>query len=141
MYEFAGCVVEEDPQVSEGAEQQLAALAKVLAQKPKLLLLDEPTKGLDAAAKENMIKVLRSLRDSGVTVVTVTHDVEFAAGCADRCALFFNGRAVSVGTPAEFFPENSFYTTAAVRMTRGMASGVVTVSDVAEVCRMAGEGL
>ena len=124
-----------------GGEQQLAALAKVLAQKPKLLLLDEPTKGLDAAAKENMIKVLRSLRDSGVTVVTVTHDVEFAAGCADRCALFFNGRAVSVGTPAEFFPENSFYTTAAVRMTRGMADGVVTVSDAAEVCRMAGEGV
>lgn len=124
-----------------GGEQQLAALAKVLAQKPKLLLLDEPTKGLDAAAKQQMIKVLRSLRESGVTIVTVTHDVEFAAGCADRCAMFFNGRTVSSGTPAEFFPENSFYTTAAVRMTRGMALGVVTVEDAAEVCRMAGEGV
>lgn len=122
-----------------GGEQQLAALAKVLAQKPKLLLLDEPTKGLDAAAKQGIIKVLRSLRDSGVTVVTVTHDVEFAAGCADRCAMFFNGRVVSVGTPAEFFPENSFYTTAAVRMTRGLCTAAVTVEDAAELCRMAKE--
>lgn len=122
-----------------GGEQQLAALAKVLAAKPKLLLLDEPTKGLDAAAKLNIIGILRSLRDSGVTVVTVTHDVEFAALCADRCAMFFCGRVVSEGEPRRFFSENSFYTTAVSRMTRGWYDNAVTVEDAAELCRLNSE--
>ena len=122
-----------------GGEQQLAALAKVLAAKPKLLLLDEPTKGLDAAAKLNIINVLRSLKEQGVTIVTVTHDVEFAAVCSDRCAMFFGGRIVSEGEPRRFFSENSFYTTAVSRMTRGHFNNAVTVEDAAELCRLNGE--
>lgn len=72
-----------------GGEQQLAAFAKVMAADPKILLLDEPTKGLDAAAKQNIIAILRRLKAEGVTVVIVTHDVEFASSCADRCARFW----------------------------------------------------
>lgn len=121
-----------------GGEQQLAALAKVLAQKPGILLLDEPTKGLDAAAKLRISGVIRDLKKSGMTVIAVTHDVEFAAGLADRCALFFAGEAVFSGTPHEFFPENSFYTTAAVRITRGQFTGAVTVDEAAELCRING---
>lgn len=119
-----------------GGEQQLTALAKVLAAKPKLLLLDEPTKGLDAAAKLNIIEILRKLKDKGVTVVIVTHDVEFAAVCGDRCAMFFGGKVVSVGTPHEFFPRSSFYTTAVSRMTRGYFDNAVTVEDAVSLCRL-----
>ena len=119
-----------------GGEQQLAALAKVLAARPRLLLLDEPTKGLDAAAKLKIMSVLRRLTDEGMTVVVVTHDVEFAAGCADRCAMFFGGRIVSAGEPGHFFAENSFYTTAVSRMTRGYYENAVTVEDAAELCRL-----
>ncbi len=117
-----------------GGEQQLAALAKVLAQKPQLLLLDEPTKGLDAHAKSQFIGILKQLREQGMTIVIVTHDVELAALCADRCALFFRGKVVSVDAPQKFFAENSFYTTAISRMTRGFFDDAVTVEDTAALC-------
>lgn len=131
-------LLDQHPYDLSGGEQQLLALAKVLATKPRLLLMDEPTKGLDAEKKTMMIEILRQLKDSGVTVLIVTHDVEFAASCADRCALFFRGKLVSEGTPRAFFSENSFYTTAASRMTKGIFENAVTVADVAALCRANG---
>ena len=117
-----------------GGEQQLVALAKVLSTEPKILLLDEPTKGLDAYAKARMIDVVKALRARGMTVVTVTHDVEFAAACADRCAMFFRGEITSIAPPRLFFSENSFYTTAVSRITRGHYDGAVTVEDAVALC-------
>ncbi len=117
-----------------GGEQQLTALAKVLAAKPKLLLMDEPTKGLDAGAKLGLAEIVRKLKAEGITVVIVTHDAEFSALCADRCGLFFRGNIVSEGTPREFFTANSFYTTAAVRMTKGYYGNTATVEDIARLC-------
>lgn len=131
-------LLDKHPYDLSGGEQQLAALAKVLAARPRLLLLDEPTKGLDAYSRGLMTEVLRRLKAGGVTVVIVTHDVEFAAECADRCGLFFGGRVVSCGTPTEFFSGNSFYTTAVSRMTRGYYDGAVTAEQVAELCRRNG---
>ena len=131
-------LLDKHPYDLSGGEQQLVALAKVLATKPRLLLMDEPTKGLDAEKKQILIDVLHELKASGVTVLIVTHDVEFAAMCADRCALFFRGNIVSIGTPREFFSENSFYTTAASRMTKGYFANTVTVGDVAELCLVNG---
>ena len=128
-------LMDKHPYDLSGGEQQLTALAKVLATKPRLLLMDEPTKGLDAGRKLVIIDILRRLKESGVTVVIVTHDVEFTAMCADRCALFFRGGIVSEGVPAEFFSENSFYTTAASRMSKGYFDRAVTVEDIAELCR------
>ena len=130
--------LDKHPYDLSGGEQQLTALAKVLALKPKLLLLDEPTKGLDAASKQRITFLLRTLADSGITIVTVTHDVEFAAVCADRCALFFRGEVVSAAPPEEFFSENSFYTTAASRITRGHFRNAVTAEQAAELCLLNG---
>lgn len=131
-------LLEKHPYDLSGGQQQLVALAKVLAAKPKLLLLDEPTKGLDAAAKLGIISVIRSLKERGVTVAIVTHDVEFAAVCADRCAMFFGGRIVSSGEPNDFFSRNNFYTTAVSRMTRGYYDNTVTLEDAVELCRING---
>lgn len=117
-----------------GGEQQLVALAKALSTNPALLLMDEPTKGLDAAAKKELTEIIKRLKSNGVTVVAVTHDAEFAASCADRCALFFRGNIVSEGVPSEFFSQNRFYTTAASRMTAGYYDGAVTVENAAELC-------
>ncbi len=117
-----------------GGERQLVALAKVLASRPRLLLADEPTKGLDAHAKEKLAQILFSLRENGVTVVVVTHDTELAASIADRTALFFRGGIVCSCTPREFFSGNRFYTTAVSRMTRGFYDGAVTVGDAAALC-------
>ncbi|MBR4626273.1 MAG: energy-coupling factor ABC transporter ATP-binding protein [Ruminococcus sp.] len=131
-------LMDKHPYDLSGGEQQLTALAKVLAAKPKLLLLDEPTKGMDAATKQGIINVLKKLRDSGITVVAVTHDVEFAAVCADRCAMFFGGQIVSTGTPEDFFTANTFYTTAASRMARGIYDRTAVLDDVISLCRMNG---
>ncbi len=131
-------LLDKHPYDLSGGQQQLVALAKVLASKPKLLLLDEPTKGLDASAKLGIISVIRSLKERGVTVAIVTHDVEFAAVCADRCAMFFGGKIVSTGTPNEFFSRNNFYTTAVSRMTRGYFDNAVTLEDAVELCRING---
>lgn len=103
-----------------GGEQQLAALDIVLATKPRLLLLDEPTKGLDAVLTAELVNRLRALAQEGVTIVIVSHDVEFAACVADRCALLFNGEVVSVSDSRDFFAGNYFYTTALSRITRGI---------------------
>ncbi len=117
-----------------GGERQLVALAKVLAGKPRLLLLDEPTKGLDASAKARVIDILKSLKATGVTIVAVTHDVEFAASLADRTALFFRGGIICAETPRKFFAENNFYTTAASRMTRGYYENAITEEDILSLC-------
>jgi len=122
-----------------GGEQQLVALAKVLSTKPKLLLLDEPTKGLDANTKNAFADIVKKLKDSGITVVVVTHDVEFAASVADRCAMFFRGNAVCVETPVDFFDANSFYTTSACKMTRGYYNRAVTLDDVYTLCTQNGK--
>lgn len=110
------------------------AMAKVLACKPKLLLMDEPTKGLDANARLGLSETLKKLKAEGITIVLVTHDAEFAAVCADRCGLFFRGEMVSVGTPRELFSGNNFYTTAISRITRGYFRNTVTLSEAAELC-------
>ncbi|MBP3638071.1 MAG: energy-coupling factor ABC transporter ATP-binding protein [Clostridia bacterium] len=131
-------LMHQHPYDLSGGEQQLVALAKVLATKPRLLLLDEPTKGVDAAAKGKLIGILKELKARGLTIVIVTHDVEFAALCADRCAMFFRGSVVSTGAPRTFFSQNSFYTTAVSRMTRGWFRNAVTVEDAAALCRQGG---
>lgn len=128
-------LLDRHPYDLSGGQQQLVALAKVLATKPKLLLLDEPTKGLDAHTKKEFINVLKELKASGMTIVCVTHDVEFAADVSDRCAMFFRGEITSCDVPRRFFAGNSFYTTAANRMTRGFYELVSTVDDAEALCR------
>ena len=118
-----------------GGEVQRAALAKVLLCEPRLLLLDEPTKGLDAFFKDKLAALLRSLTSRGTTVLMVSHDVEFCASYADRCALFFDGDVVTANPPRQFFASNSFYTTAANRISRGLFENAVTVEEVVELCR------
>ena len=118
-----------------GGEQQRAALAKVLLLEPKILLLDEPTKGIDGYFKRTLAGILRKLQAGGATIVMVSHDIEFCAQYADTCAMFFNGGVVSSGPTRSFFAGNSFYTTAANRMARRLFPGAVTNEEVITLCR------
>ena len=122
-----------------GGEQQKAALAKILLLRPEILLLDEPTKGIDAYSKLTLSAIISELKAEGITIITVTHDVEFAAANADRCGMFFDGELTSVDTPTEFFSENSFYTTAANRISRGYFKNAILCEQVAELCRAGGK--
>lgn len=117
-----------------GGETQRAALAKLLLAQPDILLLDEPTKGLDNAFKEKFAQMLRSLAASGMTVVMVSHDVEFCARYPHRCFMLFQGELVAEGTPREFFLSNSFYITSARRIAKGIIEDAVTSDDILYCC-------
>ncbi len=127
-------LLDRHPYDLSGGEQQRTALAKVLLQKPDILLLDEPTKGLDNDFKELFASILRNLTDRGVCIILVSHDVEFCAMYAARCALFFDGGIVTVDAPQPFFAGKSFYTTAANRMARHLLPEAVTTEDIIRSC-------
>ena len=117
-----------------GGQQQRCALAKLLLLRPQILLLDEPTKSLDAAFKQELAMILQHLLRDGVTIVMVSHDIEFCAEYAHRCALFFDGGIVAEAAPRAFFSGNSFYTAAANRIGRDVIPEAVTVGDIITAC-------
>ena len=128
-------LLDSHPYDLSGGEQQRAALAKVLLTEPKMLLLDEPTKGIDSFFKETFAGILSDLKKQGITIVMVSHDVEFCARYADVVSMFFDGQVLTTDTPRRFFGSNSFYTTAAHRMSRHIFHMAVTVDDVLTLCR------
>lgn len=123
-------VLSRHPYDLSGGEGQRAALAKILLTEPKILLLDEPTKGIDAFAKQTLMAILRRLSEGGVTVLIVTHDTEFAAEISGRCAMLFDGKVISPSCPQRFFGKNNFYTTSASRISRGIFENTVTAEQV-----------
>ena len=127
-------LLDRHPYDLSGGEQQRAALAKILLLNPDILLLDEPTKGLDAEFKQTFGQILRTLRASGVAILMVSHDIEFCAKYAERCALFFDGNIVTEAAPRTFFSGNSFYTTSANRIARDVLPEAVTPEDVIAAC-------
>ena len=132
-------LLDSHPYDLSGGEQQRSALAKVLLTDPKLLLLDEPTKGIDSFFKEKLADILCKLKAQGITIVMVSHDVEFCAKYADMVSMFFDGQILTTDAPRRFFGNNSFYTTAANRMSRHIFSMAVTADDVVELCKQNGE--
>ena len=120
-----------------GGELQRAALGKLLLQDADILLLDEPTKGLDAYLKQELAGILRKLTKDGITLLMVTHDLEFAAAYADRCALLFDGRITSEEEPHAFFTGNRFYTTTAGLIAEGYIPGAITCGEVIAGCEAA----
>ena len=127
-------LLKKHPYDLSGGEQQKAALAKVLLRQPAILLLDEPTKGLDVGSKKRLGELLVGLSQKKVTILMVSHDIEFCAKYATKTGLFFDGNIASVQDTKEFFVENHFYTTAANRMCRNYFPDVVTVQDAIRVC-------
>lgn len=125
-------ILERHPFDISGGEQQRLALGKLLLTQPGVLLLDEPTKGMDGQFKQRFGELLRKLRSEGRAVFLVSHDIEFCARYADRCALLFRGETVAESSPQEFFSGNFFYTTAAAKLSRGLITGAVLCEEVIE---------
>ena len=123
-------LLERHPYDLSGGEQQRLALAKVLLLRPKILLMDEPTKGMDAEYKEELGSILKKLQSHGMTIFMISHDVEFVAEYADTTGLFFEGNIVTSKKTRDFFAGNNFYTTAANLMARGLFPEAVTGKDV-----------
>ena len=123
-------LLDRHPYDLSGGEQQRLALAKVLLLRPKILLMDEPTKGMDAEYKEELGGILKKLQSHGMTIFMISHDVEFVAEYADTTGLFFEGNIVTSKKTRDFFAGNNFYTTAANRMARGLFPEAVAGKDV-----------
>ncbi len=128
-------LLDRHPYDLSGGELQKAALAKVFLLDPTILLLDEPTKGLDAFYKERFAEVLTQFQAGGGTILMVSHDVEFCARFATDAALFFDGTVTAVQPVQSFFAGNQFYTTAAARMSRSVFQNAVTNEEVIALCK------
>lgn len=113
-----------------GGEMQKVALAMVLLTKPDILIMDEPTKGLDTYFKTKFGELLTSLKNNGITIIMVSHDIEFCAKYADRCGMFFAGKIISQDTTRNFFTKNNFYTTTSARMSKDIIPGAISEDDI-----------
>lgn len=111
-----------NPRDLSGGERQRVALASVLAMKPQILLLDEPTRGLNKGYKMRLAAYLRSLKEKGKTIVLVTHDMEFVAEVCDRSVIMFDGQIAQYGSTREILSGGLHFTTDINRMFHGMAS-------------------
>lgn len=113
-------------------EQQRLAIAKVLLCNPSILLFDEPTKGMDNFFKIQFAEIIRNLKERGITVLMISHDIEFCAQYADRCGLMFDGQVITENNARDFFSGNSFYTTVSNKLARDKIDKAITVKDVVE---------
>jgi len=113
------------PFALSGGEKRRVAIAGVLAMAPEVLVLDEPTAGLDPATREDLLGVVRALREGGTPVVLVSHDLDEVAEVADRVCMLEEGKVRAVGTPEEVFyahPEASLAPTT-VRVVAPLREG------------------
>lgn len=133
-------LLQKHPYDVSGGEQQKCAIAKILLLEPEIILMDEPTKGLDAYAKETVGKMIRSLQAGGKTIILVTHDIDFAARVSDRCALFFDGEIMAQNTPMAFFSGNRFYTTSAIKIAGGMYDNILLWEDIVPMAKQHRKG-
>lgn len=127
-------LLDKHPYDISGGEMQRAALAMILLKNPKIILLDEPTKGLDNLFKRKLAEKIIKLCESGVTAVMVSHDTEFCAEYCDECAMIFDGTCVLQTNKYDFFSQNYFYTTAANKISRDIFDSAVTQRQVLDLC-------
>ncbi|OIQ08299.1 putative HMP/thiamine import ATP-binding protein YkoD [Moorella thermoacetica] len=118
-----------NPRDLSSGERQRVALASILVTRPRLLVLDEPTRGMDYRLKDELGELLTGLSREGVSVVLVTHDIEFAAAYATRVLLLFAGRIVADGPKHQVLGQSVFYSTQIGKMCRGYVDGVLTLQD------------
>ena len=127
-------LLQRHPYDLSGGEKQKLALAKVLLIKPDILLLDEPFKSLDVINKQKIKRILLELKQK-MSIVIVTHDVDFISEIADRCAMIFNQRIIAQSATTDFFQKNSYFTTTTYRLTRDIIQGCIVFHDLQQKLR------
>lgn len=118
---------DKNPRDISGGQRQRVAIASMLVLKPSVLLLDEPTRGLDREAKEKLGRLLKALNEKGTTIIMVTHDMEFAASFCSNFLLFFNGEIAARGDGDRVLSGALYYTTSINKLLRGENSHLYTI--------------
>ena len=118
------------PYDCSGGEQQKIAFIKALLEKPDIMILDEPTKGLDHISNNKLSKLLKKVNDEGITIIMTTHDLSFVADNVERCVMIFDGSLQLDTTPTQIFSSNNFYTTFVNRMVKNYLPKAISIKDV-----------
>lgn len=124
-----------NPRDLSGGEKQRTALACTMIAEPEVLILDEPTRGMDWNSKESLGRYLRELCSSGTSVVLITHDVDFAADYTDSIALMFDGSIIASGECSEMVKDAIYYSPQAAKVFRGICS-IVRSSEAIECLKV-----
>ena len=125
-----GDLIDKHPYDCSGGEQQKIVIVKAILQNADVLILDEPTKGLDPISSKTLAKILNSLRDNGLTILMTSHDLDFVANNCRRCLMLFDKDIQIDDDPKVIFAENNFYTTFTNRMVKEYIPEIVTLDDV-----------
>ena len=125
-----GDLLNKHPYDCSGGEQQKIVILKAILQNSDVLVLDEPTKGLDPISSKALADILNSLRDNGLTILMTSHDLDFVANNCKRCLMLFDKDIQIDDDPKVIFAENNFYTTFTNRMVKEYIPDVVTLDDV-----------
>lgn len=123
---------DKNPRDVSGGEKQRVALASILVLKPKILLLDEPTRGLDSEIKKSLGKFLKILNKSGTTIIMVTHDIDFAAECCNNILTMIKGEIIGYGSKEEVLHNGIFYTTTINKLFRERKLNILTLEQALE---------
>ena len=123
-------LIDKHPYDCSGGEQQKIVIVKALLQNADVLILDEPTKGLDPMSSKALADILNSLRDNGLTILMTSHDLDFVANNCKRCLMLFDKDIQIDDNPKVIFAENNFYTTFTNRMVKEYIPEIVTFEDV-----------
>ena len=123
-------LIDKHPYDCSGGEQQKIVIVKALLQNADVLVLDEPTKGLDPISSKNLARILNSLRDNGLTILMTSHDLDFVANNCKRCLMLFDRDIQIDDDPKVIFAENNFYTTFVNRMVKDYLPEIVTLDDL-----------
>lgn len=123
-------IEERHPYDISGGQAGRLALAKVLQTGADIILLDEPTKALDASLKIKLAEILKELCNQGKTIVVVSHDIEFIGEYADIVSFVSRGNIIASANRQEFFSSLNFYTTEVAKITNGIAENIVSLPDL-----------
>mgnify|MGYP000906753710 FL=1 len=131
-YEFK----DKNPRDLSGGQRQRVAIATILVLQPDMILLDEPTRGLESALKDKLGRMLQKLNDRGTTIVLVTHDTDFASSFCRRYMIMFNGTVVADGSRGKVLGDGIFYTTSMNKLLREKDRSIFTLEDAVRRCEI-----
>ncbi len=121
---------DKNPRDISGGERQRLAIATMIVLEPKVLLIDEPTRGLDNENKKMLQEILKEINRLGVTIILITHDMDFAASSANRFIMLFNGKITSDGDMQKVFKEGFYYTTTLHKLFNNINKNIFNIEDV-----------
>ncbi|TCO71478.1 ABC transporter ATP-binding protein [Marinisporobacter balticus] len=132
---------DKNPRDLSGGEKQRVALGSILVMEPEILILDEPTRGLDRDLKERLGEIILNLKNKGKTVILVTHDVEFVGKFCERVCLMFDGSVAQVGSKYDVLTEGIYYATQMNKLFSGYVDKIITLEDACYITDHLKEGV